>query len=369
MQNLLPFLLALSIILFAFSQMFVTSFQNDMKACPNRLSNDNLEKLMQDLEVLIFDNNTLCSVYKDYYFDPFVPDGLAPTAAPSVSGDRTPTVAPTYAWDGYDTTVSGREYCLQQYKEQYCDGGDCSPFCNFWTSFLEVWIMLIGEVVEPHFGGKSFTSFLYILFGFTIVILLANVLIAIVTAYYGVVRNQRAEIVFWSNRLDFVAEMDAISNGFSKICCCFVSNEENEDDVDSVSDRGSFNRSTSFTSPANNVFGRAQWEDITEVFEPTDASYFSGEFWCITFTRLIAIVLVPTWLIVGLATFGWLWPPQIREWCFVAKYTRASKGKNEEIFNKNLTKALKEVNLRNEVLTEKVKSMDAALKMFLKYQE
>ena len=73
MQNLLPFLLALSIILFAFSQMFVTSFQNDMKACPNRLSNDNLEKLMQDLEVLIFDNNTLCSVYKDYYFDPFVP--------------------------------------------------------------------------------------------------------------------------------------------------------------------------------------------------------------------------------------------------------------------------------------------------------
>jgi hypothetical protein len=48
---------------------------------------------------------------------------------------------------------------------------------------------------------------------FLVVILLANVLIAIVTDSYKVIQDQRAAIAFWTNRLDFVAEMDAIANG------------------------------------------------------------------------------------------------------------------------------------------------------------
>ena len=50
------------------------------------------------------------------------------------------------------------------------------------------------------------------MFAFLVVIPLSNVLIAIVTDSYAVVKDERAAVVFWSNRLDFVAEIDAIKN-------------------------------------------------------------------------------------------------------------------------------------------------------------
>ena len=53
---------------------------------------------------------------------------------------------------------------------------------------------------------------LYVVFSFLVIILLSNVLIAIVTDSYGVIENERAAMVFWSNRLDFVAEIDQIKN-------------------------------------------------------------------------------------------------------------------------------------------------------------
>lgn len=34
------------------------------------------------------------------------------------------------------------------------------------------------------------------------------------------------------------------------------------------------------------------------------------------FVRLVGIVLIPIWLVVGLFTFGILWPPQCRRWLF-----------------------------------------------------
>jgi len=87
-------------------------------------------------------------------------------------------------------------------------------FCDFWTSLLKVITMLLGEVDEGDFSGKGLATFFFILFMFLVVILLANILIAIVTDSYGVIKNERAAIVFWSNRLDFVAEMDAILSFF-----------------------------------------------------------------------------------------------------------------------------------------------------------
>ena len=48
---------------------------------------------------------------------------------------------------------------------------------------------------------------------FLVVILLSNVLTATLTDSYGVVKNERAAMVFWSKRLDFVAKMDAIERG------------------------------------------------------------------------------------------------------------------------------------------------------------
>jgi len=50
---------------------------------------------------------------------------------------------------------------------------------------------MLGRVDENYFD-KIHMQILYVVFGYVVAILLANVLIAIVTAYYGVVRNQRA---------------------------------------------------------------------------------------------------------------------------------------------------------------------------------
>ena len=69
--------------------------------------------------------------------------------------------------------------------------------------------MLLGEVGENDFKDSAMATVLFIIFMFLCVILLANVLIAIVTDSYKVIQDQRAAIVFWTNRLDFVAEMDA----------------------------------------------------------------------------------------------------------------------------------------------------------------
>ena len=97
-------------------------------------------------------------------------------------------------------------------KTEFCTSPEnvdtVKPFCDtFWISFLKVYTMLLGEVDESLFFSSSFAMVLFLIFMFLVVILLANVLIAIVTDSYGVIKNERAAIVFWNNRLDFVAEM------------------------------------------------------------------------------------------------------------------------------------------------------------------
>lgn len=226
--------------------------------------------------------------------------------------------------------------------------------------------MLLGEVDETYFV-TNFTKVLYIIFGFSIVILLANVLIAIVTAYYGVVRNQRAEIVFWSNRLDFVAEMDAISVGVAKVSEFLFGcgKSEEDEDLQEGFQRDSFMRQS--VMKIQGVFGYTQWHDMIELFESTDTSYVSLEFWCITFTRLVVIVVVPVWLFLGLVTAGLLWPPQVREWCFVAKLTNVSV-KSQDKFEKSTLETMKSLQRENDYFSAEVRGMTDALKLFVEYQ-
>ena len=321
--------------------MFFTSFQNEKNFCPEALNDIRLNELMKEKNVFN-QSNYICSVFLD---------------------DLTVFNSTSKEPETYE--FSGREFCIQKYKEEYCNGGDCAPFCTFWASFLEVWIMLIGEVNGSYFKS-NFSVFLYISFGYMVVILLANALIAIVTAYYGVVRYKRAEIVFWSNRLDYVAQMDAIANGVSKFFLVLIGRGQNS--MESFSEDGVLQRS-SFSLTSNSSFGHDLWKDFLDTFETTASSNMSIDFVLILFHRLIAVIIVPIWIIVGICTAGWLWPPQIREWCFVANYTTASKGKTAETFNKNHIKHLQEVTLRNEDLVKQVKEMDVVLKSFMKFKE
>ena len=95
--------------------------------------------------------------------------------------------------------------------------------------FMKVTVMLTGEIVnEMRYSRQIVAQLLYILFAFLVVILLSNVLIAIVTDLYGVIRNERTAMVFWLNCLDFVAEMDAIKNVGKIIMRCFRLSEGTE---------------------------------------------------------------------------------------------------------------------------------------------
>jgi hypothetical protein len=74
--------------------------------------------------------------------------------------------------------------------------------------------MMMGEIGdESRYETSLVAQILYVAYAFLVVILLSNVLIAIVTDSYEIIQNDRAAIVFWSNRLDFVAETDAVSYG------------------------------------------------------------------------------------------------------------------------------------------------------------
>lgn len=67
-----------------------------------------------------------------------------------------------------------------------------SPWCNIWSSTYKTFSMLLGEVDDNDFKGNQWAVFFFCLYMFGVVIVLANVLIAIVTDSYGVIKNERA---------------------------------------------------------------------------------------------------------------------------------------------------------------------------------
>ena len=200
------------------------------------------------------------------------------------------------------------------------------------------------------------SQILYVLYAFLVVILLANVLIAIVTDSYGVIKNERAAVVFWLNRLDFVAEMDAIVKAVNLIVTCgsarpipTISAHGPSGDGESAgtwrgSTREDQTKATNEKNKGPPAPFRSGWAFIcslfdSNLFKDNDISPLSVDFFIYSFLRFLAVFLiVPVWLILGLVTAGWLWPPQVREFIFAqsrAVVTRAdiAAGVKEEVDN------------------------------------
>uniref|UniRef100_A0A7S4J4N8 Ion transport domain-containing protein n=1 Tax=Odontella aurita TaxID=265563 RepID=A0A7S4J4N8_9STRA len=200
--------------------------------------------------------------------------------------------------------------------------GDFRPFCGrFGPSFIKVYTMLLGEVDDNLFH-HPFQVVLFAAFMFFAVVLLAQVLIAIVTDSYGVI-STNATIVFWSNRLERVAEMDAI------VALLVVRQQQNDDDPTEEQRRGDGDPASS-SSSSDSVSFRL-WKRIADLFEDDifgELSLMSSEFWCYVFIRTLACVIVPLWLLAGVATAGLLWPPQIRAMIFV--FSRRDPNEHNE---------------------------------------
>jgi Ion transport protein len=215
-------------------------------------------------------------------------------------------------------------------------------YCNFWQSFVAVYTMLLGEVDETDFRGSGVATALFIIFMFLCVILLANVLIAIVTDSYKVIQDQRAAIVFWTNRLDFIAEMDAIANGpwKKRLKKIFKLGEGHES-----SGRG------------DQQFGKALWVQVMELFEDDiDDGYMSFDFLLYTALRIaVALFVIPLWILLGVVTLGWFWPPQVREAVFTSTvFKHSSDTEKEDELRKTQVKKLKDdvMGLKDELLQE-----------------
>ena len=77
--------------------------------------------------------------------------------------------------------------------------------------FVYLISFLQGKVDDSFFQEKRAAMLLYALYVFLVVILLANVLIAIVGGSYEYIKTQRSEEVFWSNRLYQLTEIDTLA--------------------------------------------------------------------------------------------------------------------------------------------------------------
>lgn len=242
-------------------------------------------------------------------------------------------------------------YCTEQPNDELtdeeinlmtkCGANLVRPYCSFWNSFVSVYTMLLGEVNETDFKSSPVGTALFVIFMFLVVILLANVLIAIVSDSYKVIQDQRAAIVFWTNRLDFIAEMDAIANGpwKKRLKKTFGFGDDQD------------------TGRMGQQFGQQLWAQIMELFEDdVEGGIFSLDFFLYSMLRLVvAVFVIPFWLFLGLLTLGWCWPPQIRERVFISTvFKHSSDSEKEDELRRTQVKVLQEevTGLKDELLQE-----------------
>lgn len=251
----------------------------------------------------------------------------------------------------FNTIMQQTPYCTEQPNDQLsdseinlmtkCNANLVRPYCSFWNSFISVYTMLLGEVNETDFKSSPVATALFVVFMFLVVILLANVLIAIVSDSYKVIQDQRAAIVFWTNRLDFIAEMDAIANGpwKKRLKKTFGFGDDQDN------------------GRTGQQFGQVLWAQIMELFEDdVEGGLFSLDFFLYSMLRvLVAVFVIPFWLFLGLLTLGWCWPPQIRERVFISTvFKHSSDSEKEDELRRTQVKVLQEevTGLKDELLQE-----------------
>lgn len=67
------------------------------------------------------------------------------------------------------------------------------------------------------------------------------------------------------------------------------------------------------------TFGKQAWKQLMELYDDEiDDGMITFDFWAYTLLRVLGAILIPLWILVGALTFGWLWPPQVREAVFTS---------------------------------------------------
>jgi len=227
-------------------------------------------------------------------------------------------------------------------RDMQCGELELNPWCDNWDSILAMITFLLGEVDASKFPSKVSLA-LFVILMFLVVILLANVLIAVIADSYKIMQDKRSAIVFWTNRLNFISQMDAIDHGPWKSLLYQT--------LGMKPPVRKFNLSRRSKS-----FGSDTWDTLMHFLadesETTAMEYFSGA--ALRFATIVFIV--PSWIVLGMCTAGWFWPPQIRAFIFTSaelKYNSESE-KEEELRNTQVEKVKTELATMGEELRQEL---------------
>ncbi|KAL3942625.1 MAG: hypothetical protein SGBAC_003226 [Bacillariaceae sp.] len=220
-----------------------------------------------------------------------------------------------------------------------CGAYEPRPWCDHRTSMLSMFTMLLGEVDESKFFDDEvgpLAVVMFALFMFLMVILLANVLIAIVTDSYKVIQDQRAAIVFWNNRLDFIAQMDAVANGpWKRKIRKMIGLRHKKTETKEV------------------TTGADSWSWMMDVLfeDELEGAYY---YLYIPIRFVLFLFVIPAWFFAGVISVGLLWPPQIRRMFFTSNVSKMTEADREDSMRKTQIESLhfQIDELRDEVLQE-----------------
>ena len=220
--------------------------------------------------------------------------------------------------------------------------------------------MMMGEIgTQTRYDRNLEAQIFYVAFAFLVVILLSNVLIAIVTDSYEIIQNDRAAVVFWSNRLDFVSEMYGITKIRRRILCWGEKRGE-------ITERGILEVPRGSTGRFREAWSNL-WENVfdSSLDEKEDLDSTRCDSWVKLMLQAVVLVfIIPLWLLLGLLTLGVLWPPQVREYLLVEKKTVEGRAEFERRKLEQLKEIQNDINsLKGEINKQMATDRDDMVRM------
>mmetsp|Transcript_27553 Transcript_27553/g.42739 ORF Transcript_27553/g.42739 Transcript_27553/m.42739 type:complete len:1224 (-) Transcript_27553:110-3781(-) len=208
--------------------------------------------------------------------------------------------------------------------------------------------------------SNKIAFWMYIVYNILVVIVLLNgVLIALVSDSYGEVRN-KANRVFWLERLALVSELDLLFELFCSvwywITGTYIAGGGMKDGPATVNQYAFFHRnfgegfwSVLLLSYENTHFNEQKRDFIQDKYYVSDWSnlkWLAGrprqwrpnknslidtdERRNLLRLRVVGIIIIPVWFVLGIFSMGLLWPPQVRKYIMSGR-TSDFKGQNDKL--------------------------------------
>jgi hypothetical protein len=189
-------------------------------------------------------------------------------------------------------------------------------------AFITVYLMLLGTpLIDTEDDSQNSLSsgsvVLISVFTTLLVLFIVSLLITVVSESMRMDLDDVALGYFWEPKLNFVFTVDDILSLFScpkeqSFEKCGGTRKKRFVPKRSCGDRLSSFLGDAWTVMDYAIFGGERRRgNMWYVAYCDNASPFGV--WPL---RIICLIIIPVWLVIGLATFGLLWPPQIRRWLF-----------------------------------------------------